>query len=167
MSFTGEHEILVLLSDHLKKAAEDCEHLAWHPRRGHIYLRFRKALTEVAGCCEQLYYYRNYDARWLALGELSVFVLQRSGNWLRGDRIVAPNGSAAVWTGGSVEHRKKAQPQFKCLAEKLRQFHHDMQRIRDLATGRLGPILPPVLEGPHRDTRPVQVLTPGGIILPR
>lgn len=166
MTATTEHEILSLLADNLKRAAEDCEHLAWHPRRGHIYLRFRAALTEVSGCCEQAFYWRGYDARWLALGELVAFVLARSGNWLRGSRILAPDGHAAMWTGGTPEHRKRAQPEFRWLANKLREVHYDMERIRDMATGKLGPILPPVLEGLHRDTRPVQVMTPGGIILP-
>lgn len=166
MSQTAEHEILSLIADNLRKAAEDCEQLAWHPRRGHIYLRFRQALTEVSGGCEQAFYWRNYDGRWLALAELVNFVLARSGNWLRGDRVASPDGRSASWTGGTVDHRKKAQPEFQWLANKLREIHYDMERIRDMATGRLGPMLPPVLDGPHRDTRPVQVMTPGGIILP-
>lgn len=162
MTDTTEHEILSLLADGLRQAAEDCGKLAWNPRRGHIYLRFRRALTEVSGCCEQIFYYRGYDARWLTLGELVAFVLARSGDWLRGPVLETPDGRR-IRMGGSVEHRKRAQPEFDWLANKLLELHHDMVHIRDMATGRLGPILPEPLPGPHRDTRPVAL---GGIALP-
>lgn len=165
MSQTTEREILSLLADHLKKAAEDCEHLAWHPRRGFIYQRFRQALTEASGCCEQVFYYRGYDEPWLILGNLIAFVLERSGNWLRGDRILTPDGRS-MHTGGTIDHRKKAQPEFRWLANKLRELHYDTERLRDMATGVIGPRMLPEMPGPHRDTRPVQVMTPGGIILP-
>src|SRR4029077_6518505 len=70
-SMRDEPQTLSLLADNLKLAAEECEQLARDPRRGFPYQPLRTALTQVAGCCEQLFYDPNYDARWLALGELT------------------------------------------------------------------------------------------------
>lgn len=165
MSGTTETEIFGILSDSLKSAAEDCEKLAWDPRRGWIYDRFRKSLKAIEGACRQAYYWRDYDARWLQLGRLAPFVHERSGRWLRGNAILLPDG-AVTYTGGSIAGRKRAQPEFAWLANKLREMHAIAERIRTAATGRIGPILPGALPEPHRDTRPVQVLTPGGILLP-
>ena len=156
---TTEQEIFSCLSENLRLAAEDCEKLAWDPRRGWTYNRFRKSLKLVEGAAQQAYYWRNYDARWLQLRFLTAGVHKRAGHWLRN----TPTKDA----------RDQAHPIFAKLAETLRAAHYHAERVRTAATGKLGPILPPELPGPHREVRPVQVLlpggprvTPGGIILP-
>lgn len=149
---TTEAEIFGRLAENLRVAAEDCAVLAWHPKRGHVYSRFVQSLKLVEGCCRQIYYWRDYDARWLVLKRLCAFAHTRAGNWLRNSPTKAM--------------RDKAQPEFKHLAEALKNMHADVERLRTMATGKMGPILPETLPGPHRETRPLQVMTPGGIILP-
>lgn len=155
-SGTTEAEIFDCLAENLRIAAERCAELAWHPRRGFRYDEFRRAMELVYGSCRQAYYWRDYDSRWLVLAQMCHLVRERSGKWLRGKRLATPDGGS-TFTGGSVAHRKKAQPQFKYLAEFLTQAHRDCERLRTMATNRIGPIMPEPLEGPHRDTRPVAV----------
>lgn len=165
MSDTTENEIFSVLVESLRSAAEDCAKLAWDAKRGWIYNRFRASLKQIEGACRQLYYWRNYDARWLALGRLAPFVHQRSGAWLRGPLVAGPNGEL-TYGGGSAAHRKRAQPEFLWLSQRLLFMLKEVERCRTLATGRAGPILPVPREAPHRDTRPVQVATPAGLLLP-
>lgn len=124
-----------------------------------VYNRLRAALKECEGCCRQAYYWRNYDARWLQMKLQIAWLRNRCGDWLR--------------DSPSIQKRKEMHPRFKQLSELLRKIHYDAEHIRTAATGMPGPVLPAVLEGPHRDTRPVQVMvpsgwceTPGGIVLP-
>lgn len=152
MSGTTEAEIFGVLSENLRLAAEDCEKLAWDPRRGFVYDGLRKRLKLIEGAARQAFYWRDYDARWLQLRFLVQGVHKRAGHWLR--------------NSATRDERKVAHPRFAKLAECLRAAYYNAERIRTAATGRLGPILPAQLPGPHRDTRPVQVKTPGGIILP-
>jgi hypothetical protein len=79
-------------------------------------------------------------------------VHRRAGHWMR--------------SSPTKETRKEADKRFKKLAENLRMFAREAEDLRTRATGRLGMILPDPLPGPHRDTRPIQVITPGGIIIP-
>lgn len=51
---TTELEIFDCLSQNLRKSAENCQKLAWDPKRGHIYNDFRKSLKLVEGCCRQI-----------------------------------------------------------------------------------------------------------------
>lgn len=146
---TTETEIFAVMADNLKIAAENAAQLAWHPRRGFLYDDFRKALKLVEGACRQAFYWRDYDGRWLAIGRLCAFAHQRAGDWLR--------------NSPSVAMRKIAQPEFSKLAEILRRMQRDTDKIRTMATGKRGPIMPVELPGPHRDTKPVQVK---GLILP-
>lgn len=142
-SGTTELEIFGLMADNLLEAAEQAKDLAWHPRRGMVYNRLRTALKQCEGCCRQAYYWRNYDARWLMVEKQIAWIRSRIGDWLR--------------DSPSVQKRKEMHPRFKMLSEQLRKMHYDAERIRTAATGILGPVLPAVLEGPHRDTRPVHV----------
>jgi hypothetical protein len=160
-----EVEIFGCLGDNLRRAAEDCRLLAWHPSRGRIYDRFRASLKLVEGACRQAYYWRDYDARWLYLGKTMHEAHERAGNWIRGPIITGPEGES-VYTGGSKDARKVAHPKFQKLAEELEHIHKLTERVRVMATFHSGPILPAPEPGPHRDTRPVQVMTPGGILLP-
>lgn len=149
---TTEVEIFDKLGEELRRTAEECRQLAWNPRRGFIYDRFRTGLKEIEGCCRQLYYWRDYDGRWLKIAWFAGEVHKTAGNWLR--------------NSPTVELRKEAHPKFGKLSEALDATLKDVEQIKTAATGRMGPILPIVLPGPHRQNRPVQVKTPGGIILP-
>jgi hypothetical protein len=164
MSALTETEIFGCLSENLRIAAEDCRKLAWHPRRGLVYNRFRQSLQLAEGACKQAYYWRDYDSRWLDLGRIMHWAHERAGDWIRGPIVNVAGGT--LYTGGSKESRKAAHPRFQKLAEELEHMHRTTEQVKTLATSRSGPILPEVVPGPHRDTRPVQVMTPGGIILP-
>lgn len=143
-----EQEIFGLMADNLKEAAEQCAKLAWDAKRGFLYNRLRTALKQCEGCARQAYYWRNYDARWLMMEKQIAWLRNRCGDWLR--------------DSPSVQKRKEAHPEFQKLSELLRKMHYDAEHIRTAATGKSGPILPVELEGPHRDARPVQVMTPPG-----
>jgi hypothetical protein len=73
---------------------------------------------------------------------------QRCGNWLRSDV--------------RAQFRKDI---FTKAASTMRKLHKDAQRLKTQRTGQLGTILPVAGEGPLR-SRPVQVKTPGGLIIP-
>ena len=75
-------------------------------------------------------------------------VHKRAGHWLR--------------HSPTLESRVEADKRLKKLADNLRLFAYEAEDLRHKATGRLGLILPTPREGPHRDTRPVQIILPGG-----
>ena len=151
MRSLSEVEIFSCLSENFRLAAEDCEKLAWLPKRGPTYKRLMDELKLCEGACRQVAQFRG-DARWLQMGLQLHEAHRRAGTWLR--MYVAKDS------------RKVAHPLFLKLAECLRWGRANADKMRHAATGRLGLILPKPLPGPHRDARPVQVMTPGGIILP-
>lgn len=151
MSALTEREIFACLAENFALAAEKCAILAWHPLRGFVYLEFIKELKLIEGACEQASTWRE-DTRWLRIGMMMAEVHKRAGHWLR--------------TSPTKETRDAALKKFKMLAENLRMFAREAEDLRDRATEKLGMILPDPMPGPHRDTRPVQVITPGGVIIP-
>lgn len=155
MTALSEQEIFACLFENARKAAEHCEQLASVPLRGPVYAALREELSLVEGACRQAAAWRD-DTRWLRLGLMMAEAHKRSGAWLR--------------TYTSKDGRAEAHPLFLKLAENLRHLRDRAERLKSRPTGRStmtqGPILPEVQEGPHRDTKPVQVITPGGIILP-
>ena len=146
-STLSEIEIFSRLEESLREAAEVCQKLAWDPKRGFLYDRFRRNLKLIEGCCRQIFYYRE-DAHWLVLKQLCEFAHKNAGDWLR-------NSPTAVM-------RNKMHPRFKKLGEALTHMHEDVKRLRHMATFRLGPILPDLQPGPHREARPVAVMLPDG-----
>jgi hypothetical protein len=148
LSTTTEVEIFGVIADNLRSAAEECAKLAWDPKRGMIYNHLRTSLKLVEGGMRQLYYWRNYDSRWLFMEKQIAWLRNRCGDWLR--------------DSPTVQRRKAAHPEFRRLADLLRKMHVDALHIRDAATGVPGPLLPQPLAGPHRDARPVQVALPPG-----
>ncbi len=81
-------------------------------------------------------------------------------------------GDAHNLAGGWLRARQPAK-WFTTLAALMRAAYVGADGLRTAKTGRFGTILPDVLPGPHRDTRPVQVLlppsmrqTPSGLIVP-
>lgn len=147
-----EVEIFSLLSHNLRSVADKCKMLAWHPRRGPIYLGFCKECDEIEGCCRQAAAHRE-DARWLSIGFQIAVAKRKAGIWVRG----LPSRRA----------RSTAYRLFLALAEALDKMAYDCEQLRTAATGQIGMILPNPLPEPHRDTRPLGVLLPSGLIVPR
>lgn len=151
MSALQEIEIFSCLSENFSLAAERCEQLAWHPRRGFVYNDMRNSLRLVEGACRQAALYRD-DTRWLQYGMAMGWAHKKAGAWMR--------------SSATKDARKVVHPLFAKLADTLRMLAHEAERLKTAATGRMGIILPDELPGPHRDTRPVQVMRPSGLIVP-
>jgi hypothetical protein len=151
MGRLSEVEIFDCLFSNFAEAAEKCEILANHPRRGLVYGSFLKNIKEIEGAALQANTWRE-DTRWLKISMQMGEVQARVGHWLR--------------NSPTIETRAEVDKKLKRLAEILRMFARESLAMKDKATGKLGMILPEPLPGPHRDTRPVQVRTPGGLILP-
>lgn len=146
-------EIFEALSDNLKQAAERCEQLAWHPRRGHVYWAFRDNLKLAEGACRQVGAHRE-DARWFPIGLQLAHVHKMCGNWMR---------SSQTKDARNAVHRL-----FGKTAEILRALAYQAEQLKNAKTGRSGMLLPqPITRGlPQRVGAPVQVKTSGGLILP-
>jgi hypothetical protein len=147
----AEIEIFSYLSENFALAAENCAQLAWNPRRGLHFLEFLKNLRAIELACEQAAIYRE-DGRWLSIAGQIGECTRRVGAWVRGSK--------------TKDERKEADKRFKKLSQVLRLFAAVAEATRTQATERVGMILPEPLEGPHREVRPVQVKSPGGIIIP-
>ena len=152
-----ETEIFDCLSDNFKRAAQLCEDLARYPRKGPNYRDLRDALKLIEGACRQASTWRQ-DTRWLRIGLLMGEAHKRAGEWLRGVKM--PNGMRVKLAEGHLH------PCFVGLAENLRAGHRKAEEFRTAATGRVGMILPDILPGPHRDTRPVGYRRPSGLFVP-
>ena len=169
MSALTETEIMDCLQENFRLAAEDCDLLAILPMRGPTYQRLVEELGLIEGAARQAAYWRDDaggagaplgfagthgfeamqsdmgDAGWLEVAHMMGECHKRAGHWLRG-------------------HHPRSL--FKKLAGVLRECHRQAEKRKTAATGKRGHIRPPVRPGPHRDTRPVSVVTPGGIALP-
>jgi hypothetical protein len=165
MGALTESEIFDRLSTSFRLAAEHCEALARLPKKGPSYKALRSELKLIEGASRQASAWRE-DTRWLKIGLDAAEAHRRAGDWLRG--IKMPDGSRRMIRHGELH------PLFMMLAGILRYGQVMAEKLRTRATGRIGMILPAPLPGPHRDTRPVQVLLPsapanitaGGIIIP-
>ena len=152
-----ETEIFDCLKSNFRLAAQCCDDLARLPRKGPTYRRLRDHLKLIEGACKQAAAWRS-DARWYRIAFMMGEAHKRAGNWLRG--IKNPAGPATKLAPGQLH------PLFTQLAENLRKGYAVAESFRTGKVNKLGMILPQPLPGPHRDTRPVQVVTPGGIIIP-
>lgn len=162
MGALTETEIFDQMKTSFRLAIELCEDLARLPLKGPTYDKFRKQLRLIEGCCKQANTWRE-DTRWLAFIQLMSECHRRAGDWLRG--IKQADGTRLRIAPGTLH------PAFEMLADNLRALFLVTERIRTEKTGRSGMILPEVMAGPHRDTRPVGfraplVITPGGILIP-
>ncbi|MBB3453903.1 hypothetical protein FHT86_002159 [Rhizobium sp. BK313] len=145
MSDLTEVEIFDCLTDNFKKAIQHCEDLAVKPAKGPTYSTLRNELKLIEGASRQAAHWRE-DSRWLQIGLLVSEAHKRAGNWLRA---------------------KQPAKLFLLLAKALIVAQANAEDIRTRATGRRGAILPDVMPGPHRDTRPVGWrASDGGILLP-
>lgn len=152
MSHVTEAEILALLRDTVKSAAEKCGKLAILPMRGQVYAALRTDLKTIENCCRQIAYYRGGDARWLQVGLAMERAHQLAGHWLR---------------------KHFPRPLFEKLAENLTALGASARVLEMHATGRIGAILPKTVHVDRTEGRPMQVrlpsgerVTKGGIIIP-
>ena len=167
MGALTETEIFDCLVTNFRLAAEGADDLARRPFKGEIYDKFRRELQLIEGACRQASTWRE-DTRWLPIGLMIAQVHSKAGDWLRG--IKMSDGTRVKIRDGELH------PLFVKLAENLRALHIIATKIRDERTGKLGAILPVMIKGPHRDTRPVGWNAPmadvhphiskGGILLP-
>lgn len=145
MTHVTERETLVHLQDQIKLAVERCGNLGVMAARGPTYSLFRAEIKAIENCCRQVAYYRE-DARWLQIGLQMEHVHQVMGRWLR-------------------QHERRVAL-FNKLADNLRALAKTAHDLEVKATGRLGMILPVPQRVDRTEGRPVQVVTPGGIIIP-
>ena len=158
MGALTEAEIFDCMRTNFRTAIDECEYLTKRPTGGIHYDRFRKALRLIEGTCKQANCWRE-DTRWLPIGKMMAECHLRAGEWLRG--IKQEDGSRIKIATGELH------PAFAMLAENLKALMRLAEQIRFAATHRSGMILPEVLEGPHRDTRPVGWnKSDSGILLP-
>jgi len=146
MGALTEVEIFDQMNASFKQAIELADKLARLPLKGLNYHRLRTELRLIEGCCKQANCWRE-DTRWLVFIKLTSECHQRAGDWLRG--IKMPDGHRVKINEGQLH------PAFVMLAENLRGMHKAAEQIRTQRTNRVGMILPDMLPGPHRDTRPV------------
>lgn len=139
MSALTETEIKDALRTNLRAAISACRDLAKLPAQGPTYGKLVEQLRLVEGAARQLGHWRE-DMRWMRFG----FEMARFH-----DRI------------GDCIRSHAARKIFLAMAELMEGKLLEMARLQDAATGRRGPILPQPGEGPHRETRPVQVALPG------
>jgi hypothetical protein len=162
MGALTETEIFDQMNASFKQAAELADKLARYPLKGLNYDALRKQLRLIEGCCKQANTWRE-DTRWLRFMTMCAECHKRAGDWLRG--IPVPGGGRIRLNEGTLH------PAFVMLAENLRAMHKAAELIRTAKTNRVGMILPDMLAGPHRDTKPVGYrampkVSNGGIIIP-
>lgn len=153
MAYVQEIEMFACLVENFRLAAEQCDRMAVSLRRGRLYKDLIENLRLCENCCRQVAKERG-DARWLVTGFKMEEAHQRAGTWLR----------KYVRQG---RDRKLAHDLFKKLAEQLRFIMAEGEKMRHAATERVGPVLPREQAPPLRDTRPVAVRLPSGLIVPR
>lgn len=145
MSDLTEIEIFDRLVSSFREAAEHCEALALQVNRtkGQRYSKLREHLMLIEGGARQAAMWRD-DWRWLQIGQFAAECHKKCGDWLR---------------------FKTRGPMFQKCAENMRMMQRAAEEMRDRATGIRGSIRP---ETPAYapENRSVQVITPGGLILP-
>ena len=153
-----EPEIFACLSENFRLAAEDCEKLAKHARKGPTYAALRDKLELLEGACRQAAHWRG-DSRWLQIGLHMAKAHELSLEWLRG--IPAGPGRPRIKIAKGELH-----PLFVKLAENLRAAQKKAEEFRTKATGKIGTILPETQRAPLRDTTPVGWRRQSGLIVP-
>lgn len=158
MARLSEAEIFSKMTESLRLAEEASRALAVHPGAGLMYDQLRNNLRLVEGCCRQIGYWRGGDARWLPMGMMMARTHSMAGNWLRG--VQQADGTRRPIAAG------ERHPTFLKLADNLCGYMLGIEKLKNERTGRRGAILPDAAPAPHRESRPVQVRTPGGLFLP-
>lgn len=140
----GETEIFDRLRDTLRSAITHCGELATLPAQGPTYLAMIVELELIEGASRQMGFNRG-DARWTAFGfEMHAF-RKRIGDAIR------------------ASHARKI---FLHMQGMMEGALVEALKLKDAKTGRRGVITPKQRPGPHRDTRPVYIKNPSGLIMP-
>lgn len=145
MTVTTESEIKDCMRTNLRGVIDDCGLLAVLPMRGPTFERMRDRLQTIENCCKQMAAWRD-DTRWLPIGMMMETCHQKSREWVAGIK------AAGIIVKGDPKLFMMLQVNMKALLAMV-------DNLADNATGRVGMILPDPLPAPHRETKPVQVLT--------
>jgi hypothetical protein len=140
-----EREIFDRMKSSFREAADISLRLA-RGERGPLYRQLRAHLGLIEGTLRQAAWWRE-DTRWLYVVPCVARAHQEAGRWLR-------------------EKGPRTGEKFAKLSEFLRFGEKAAEDLRLKRTERLGLILPRPQAPPHRETRPVTVKTPGGLIVP-
>ena len=146
-----EREIFDRMKTELRSAIADCDEVARQPKSGPQFIRLRRSLKLVEGCCRQAAHWRQ-DARWLIPGRQMEHVHQQARAWLHRPTV-------------------SSKKLFTKLAAALRNILNDLHRLENLPTLRTGPLLPKPLAGPLRSGASIQVpaayvRSSAGVIVP-
>lgn len=143
MSTLTEAEITDRLRTSLRSAIDLCRKLATQPAQGPSYWKIIDELRLVEGSARQLGHFRA-DMRWMKFGYEMARFHDRLGDCIRSH---------------------VARKIFLKMAELMGSKLVEADKLRTAKTGVLRPILPKV-KHLHRDTRPVYVRNPSGLIMP-
>lgn len=144
MSDLTENEVFDRLRTSLRSAVDLCGKLATVPAQGPNYRKLIEELDLIEGACRQAGAFR-FDMRWNLLGYEVARFHARIGDCIRhhASRVI-----------------------FLAQAKMLTAWLDHAERLRTAKTGKRGPITPREQEAPHRETRPVYVKNPSGLLLP-
>jgi hypothetical protein len=163
MGYLREGEILDKLIDSLRIAAQASDDIAIRPKKGRTYRELRDALLEAESACRQMGHWRAQD-NWLRLGTYMAGAVQKAGDWLRGVPYYVD-----LPEGGVVKRHRpitlgEKHPLFVSLSAALREAKRQAEKLRDSATGVIGPALRPLPREERRPGAPVRVILPPGMI---
>jgi hypothetical protein len=153
MAELTEADIFGCMSHNLRLAAEHCDNLAKYPLKGRNYNLLRQELKLVEGCCRQAAWWRE-DTRWLPIGLKMAEMHKMVGTWLRGTKVMTKTAGGLM-----VAIQRSPNELYTKAAAALRMLNRVADELRDKAPPKSGLILPDVMEGPHRQNKPVQVIS--------
>lgn len=140
-----EREIFDQMKNQLRSAIADCKLIAQEPRSGVHFVRLRKSLKLIEGCCRQAAHWRE-DSRWLGPGLHMEHAHQIAREWLDRPSV-------------------KAKKMFTLLGAALTRMLKDLEALETRATGKVGRILVPRISASPLSALPVRRM-PGGLIVP-
>lgn len=143
MSALTETEIFDRLTTSLRSAIELCGLLATLPAQGPNYLKIIEELKLIEGAARQAGVWRS-DSRWFKFGFEMMRFHQRIGDAIRSHQ---------------------ARDIFLHMQGMMKGALKEADELRNARTGKRGPILPKVKD-PHRESRPVYVSKPSGLMVP-
>lgn len=143
MSVLTEAEIFDRLKTSLRTAIDLCGRLATEPSQGPNYLAMIEELQLIEGAARQAGHWRE-DGRWMAFGWEMARFHQRIGDAIR---------------------HHEARSIFLHMQGMMKGALIEAEKLRTSRTGRRGAITP-IARPKHRDTRPVHITRPSGLIVP-
>lgn len=140
-----EREIFDQMKNQLRSAIADCKLIAETPVSGVHFIRLRKSLKLIEGCCRQAAHWRE-DSRWLGPAMHMERAHQIAREWLNRPSV-------------------KAKKLFTSLGAALSQILKDLERLETRPSGRIGSIIDPRIGGSPLNKLPFRRM-PSGLILP-